>query len=230
MPQLIDIAITMALCFAAWGFFYAGMHRRFGVNYTRHFLLTTCYFLAVGACLLIGFWNYFVPVLSDFSPVPLVVLALFMAVQAFWYIYLPRHLREPTEYFERYPDRYFLKIEWRRLISKSADIFAQQIFIVLLVVLLRDEGLSLYQLWGAFGLLFMLLHVPLIASERGAWPSWLFAGIVIVFSFVFPTMILLVPYGFACNILLHWLFYTVTATVFWFRHDTVALSGARLQV
>jgi hypothetical protein len=220
VPGSIDITATMALCFAAWGFFYAGLHRRWGINYTNYFLITTTYFLAVGAVLLIGFWSYFVPVLENVSSVPLVTLCIFMFLQVLVCIYIPKYVREPKEYFERYPDRYFLKIGWRRLIAKSADIVAQQVFIILLVVLLKDEGLSLLELYLVFGVLFMLLHVPLIASEKGSWVSWLFVGIVIAFSIIFPTFILFVPYGFIYNIELHWFFYTGTAVVFWLTYDS----------
>jgi hypothetical protein len=215
----LNLGITMALCFTAWGLFYAGLYRKLGIDYTRRFLLTTGYFFTVAIIALVIFRQLLTPILTDISMPPLVTLTLFMIFQTILYVLLPRYIRKPEEYFNRYPDRYFLKIDWRRLISKSADIVAQQFIILVLVLSLHDAGIPLPQLCLLFGFLFMLLHIPLIASERGAWTSWLFATIVVVFSIIFPVLILTVSYGFIYNIVLHWLFYTVTAIVFWFWYD-----------
>lgn len=149
---------------------------------------------------------------------PFVMLGLFIFAQVLLHVFFPRFVRKPKEYFARYPDRYYLKIDLRRLVSKSMDIMAQQVFIVVLVLLLYEAGLSFYKLLVVFGILFALLHVPLIASERGAWPSWLFAGIVVLFSVIFPTLILTVPYGFIYTYMIHWSFYMSIAVIFWIAY------------
>jgi len=204
----------MIMCNAAFGIFFIFLHRS-GVNYIDHFLWTASYFLFIAIITSLLFWSYIVTALHGFTATPFIVLWIFMLAQVILYIHLPRYLREPKEYFEKYPDRYYLKIDWKRLISKSMDIVAQQVFIVLLVTFLKDAGLSLPEIIFSFTFLFALLHIPLIASEWGAWPSWLFGGIVIVFSIIFPILILKVQYGFIYNIIIHWLFYTVTAVIFW---------------
>ncbi|MDP3645502.1 MAG: hypothetical protein Q8R25_00235 [bacterium] len=231
MEQLLNIAVVMTLCFTAFGGFHLFMHKR-GINYVDHYFLVAGYFLSVATLSTLIFWQSIILVLQDFSATPLIVLTLFMFCQIVLYMYLPKYFCESAEYFVKYPDRYYLKIDWRRLVSKSMDILAQQVFIVLLVLFLQDAGLSLIQIIMAFTFLFGLLHVPLIAHERGAWPSWLFAGIVVVFSIIFPILILKVQYGFVYNYMIHWLFYTVTATSFqiWYAKRNVSLgSGSRIQ-
>jgi hypothetical protein len=208
----------MSLCFAAWGFFYTVLHRG-GIDYIRYYLWTSSYFFLVGSTLCFLFLPYITQALQDFTPTPFALLGIFALAQLGWCLYFPFYVKKPTAYFKKYPDRYYLEIDWRRLVSKSMDIFAQQVFIVLLVMFLKDAGLPFYQILIAFGVLFALLHAPLIASERGAWPSWLFAGIVVVFSVIFPTLVLYVPYGFVYNYILHWLFYIAVASVFWITHN-----------
>lgn len=214
----------MTLCYLTWGGFFFCLYRR-GIDYTRHFLLTTTYFLSAGTLMALVFLPYLIGVVRDFTATPFIVLCIFMLAQIPVYTFLPTRLREPDEYFRRYPDRYYLRLDWRRLISKSADILAQQVFIVLLVTFLRDADLPFYQILAAFGILFMLLHIPLVASERGAWPSWLFAGAVVAFSVVFPTLILEVRYGFVYNYMIHWSFYTLTAVIFWVRRARLPENG-----
>jgi len=215
LEQLPNIALCMTICFATWGIFYNVLYRRWGIDYTRQFWWTTAYFIGSAAVTSIIFWEHISRVLQNFTALPLMVLGIFMLFQLVLYVYIPKWLHEPKDYFEKYPDRYYLKIDWRRLISKSADIGAQQILIVLLVLFLQDAGLPLYQLVLWFFVLFVLLHVPLIASEWGRWPSGLFAGAVVAFSASFPLLILYVPYGFVYTFILHWLFYTLTGLVFW---------------
>lgn len=212
--QLSNIIECLALCYALWGGFFIGLYRR-GIDYSNRFLWTGSYFLAAAALLALIFFPYIAQVIVPFAAPPIIVLCVFMAAQALVYVYLPRVRAEPHGYFERYPDRYYLQLDWRRLISKSADLIFQQAFIVLFVMFLHDAGLSLYQVILGFGLLFALLHVPLIVREGGAWPSWYFAGAVVAFSIVFPPLILTVPYGFVYAYIIHWMFYTLAALVFW---------------
>ncbi len=211
----LNIAVTFALCYAAWGIFFVFLHPR-GVNYTSRFLFTTGYFIGATALLALLFWSYLAEVLKAPQLLPLAGLALFMLAQLWWCKNAPHYIQESKTYLEQYPNRDYLSLNWRRLISKSADIANQQVFIILFVLFLNNLGLELYQLIIAFGILFALLHIPLFILEWGKWPMWLFGGAVVVFSLVFPPLILYVPYGFIYNIIIHWLFYTATATSFWF--------------
>jgi hypothetical protein len=213
LHTILLILLDLGLCFATFGFFYLGMHRR-GIGYVENFQLTTLYFLVVAF-----FTSYlFIDVLARIphlvTPTSLAVLSFFMLAQFVVTLSLTWRIGEPREYFLQFPDRYYLRIHWKRLISKSADIFAQQVFIVVLVMLLQDLGLSLFGITGSFFLLFALLHIPLISSEWGRWPAWLFGSIVVVFSILFPFMILRVPGGAVYNMIAHWLFYMITAIIF----------------
>lgn len=185
------------------------------MDYTANYIAAAVYFFFVAVGIAFVFWDQIMQVIQEFTPTPVFVLAAFMTAQAFWYAYFPGFFRTPVEYFQQYPERDYLKLNVRRLFSKSADIFAQQVFIILLVVFLRDAGLSLPLIIIGFTILFALLHIPLIVSEWGVWPAWAFGGAVIVFGLIFPIVILWMPYGFIYNIILHWLFYTVMSSFFW---------------
>lgn len=208
----------MALCFLAWGLFHAYLYRR-GMDYVQNYLRVLTYFTLVAALLGGIFWSNLQPLFEEFALAPIVALGVFVAVQIAFCLYVPRYGSVPREYLVEYPDRYFLEVGWRRLISKSADIAAQQVFIMLLVVFLRDAGLTFPQLVGSFLFLFALLHLPLIIREKGRWPSWLFAGAVLAFSATFPYLLLYVPYGFVYTYMTHWVFYMTTALVFLIKYN-----------
>lgn len=218
MTTLIHIGTTMALCYAAWGIFFVFLHSR-GVDYVRHYWWTTGYFLSFAIGMSLLFWGYISNIIQNVAPTPLITFGVFMLSQLVLYVYVPKYIHEPAAYLQQHKNRDYLKINWRRLISKSADIVAQQVFIILLVLFLQEAGLTLPQTIAAFGVLFMLLHIPLLVNEWLRWPMWLFGGIVLAFSAIFPVLILTLNYGFVYNIILHWLFYTATAIIFWTQYN-----------
>ena len=211
---LSNLGVTLALCYGAWGFFHGFLHKR-GVTFESGYVWTSSYFLGVAAVLAAIFWSSLGPVVSNYELTPLLVLTVVLCAVLLIQLQLPKYVQEPRNYFEVHPNRYYLKLGWRRFVSKTVEIAAQQVFIVVLVVLLRDLGLRLPELIIIFGMLFFFLHIPLLTIERGRWPMWAFLGAVIGFSIIFPYFILYVPYGFAYNIAIHWLFYSFMAVTFW---------------
>ena len=190
------------------------MHKK-NADYIQHFLLTAIYFLCVAIFTSLIFRDHIVRAIQNFTATPFIVLGFVILAHIILYIYIPKYLREPKEYFEKYPKRQYLKIDKRRLVSKSLDILSQQIFVVLLVMFLQDASLSLHQIIIAFAIIFGLVHAPLIVVERGTWPSWYFTVFSILSAIIFPTLILKVQYGFVYSYIVHWVFYTFTAVGFW---------------
>lgn len=213
MSPYLGILTCMTMCFATFGGFRFLLHAR-GIDYIQYFWITALYFFSAAAVTMLVFGSRMLEIARDFSWTPVVMLFFCMAALLAIHIVVPRLVAAPEAYFNTYPDRYYLRIDWRRFISKSADILAQQVFIILIVLFLRDAGLSLLQIPLVFFVLFGILHIPLIVSESGIW-RWVFSGIVVVFSFGFPVLILTVHYGFVYTYLLHWLFYIVMSLSFW---------------
>jgi hypothetical protein len=210
MEQIENVVAAMTIWSVGWGFFFFFMHKK-KIDYVSHFFWTAGYFLFVAIITCIIFWSYISKVIQGFVIAPFIVLGIVIMTTVILYICLPKYFQQPEEYFEKYPNREYLKIDWRRLVSKSTDILAQQVFIVLLITFLSDAGLLLHQVIIAFLILFGLLHIPLITQEHGAWPSWLFGGAVVTFSIIFPLLILNIHYGFVYTYIIHWLFYVFVA-------------------
>lgn len=207
----------MALCFVGWGGYYFLLQRR-GIDFEHRHWITTLYFVVVGTVVAVTFRDYTIRALVPFAAVPVIVAALYLLAQYWVNVWLQTKFVVPTEYLARFPDRNYLSVSNTRLIAKSVEILAQQVFIVLLIMFLRDAGLSLVQIVLGFMFLFGILHIPLIQSEWGKWPAAAFAGAVIGFSLVFPVIILTIPYGFMYTFVIHWLFYVVLAVSFLYRY------------
>ena len=214
MEQLSNILIWAAVWSISWGIFFFLLYKK-GLDYIKHFHWTAAYFVCVAIVTFFIFRAHVARILQNFSATPLIVLGVVIFIHIILYTYLPKYLKEPKDYFEKYPKRQYLKIDRRRLLSKSMDILAQQVLVVLLVIFLKDAGLSLYQIIFAFAVIFGLVHAPLILFERGTWPSWYFTVFSILSAIIFPILILKVQYGFVYSYIVHWVFYTFTAVGFW---------------
>lgn len=214
LEQLPNILIWTILWVTSWGIFFLLVYKK-NLDYIKYFIWTATYFLSIAIITSLVFRDYITRVLQNFTTTPLVILGIVVLIHIILYIYLPRYFKEPKNYFEKYPKRQYLKINPRRLVSKSMDILSQQVFVILLVMFLQDADLTLNQIIIAFVVIFGLVHMPLILTERGAWPSWYFIVSSILSAIIFPTLILKIQYGFVYSYIFHWTFYTFTAIGFW---------------
>ena len=212
VEQLPNIIIRAIIWGVSWGIFFLYVYKR--IDYIKHFVWTAVYFLAIAVITILIFKDHIFRIIQNFTSTPLVILGIVTLAHIALYFYIPKHYQEPKEYFERYPKRTFLTIDFRRMVSKSMDLFAQQVFIVLLASFLKDAGLSLVHIIATFAVIFGAVHAPLIIFERG-WPTWYFTVFSILSAVIFPVLILKIHYGFVYSYIVHWVFYTLTAVVFW---------------
>jgi hypothetical protein len=191
-----------------------GVLIRKGFDYVRHYIWTTFYFAAAaaGTCLL--FRSYLGRILHP-SLLSIVILLVVIFAQITVYSVAAKFLVMPEEYFLRYPSRRFLLLDIRSLSYKTMDIVSQQILIVLLVLFLHDAGLTVWQTIVAFALIFTVFHIPLILLEKGEWVGWYLTGFALLSAVLFPVLVLKTPGGSLYTFIIHWLFYSITAIVFW---------------
>jgi hypothetical protein len=93
---------------------------------------------------------------------------------------------------------------------KPFDIFVQQLLIVLLVKKLSECGMSLREITILFVFGFGLIHIPqILKTDLVVGLSYIL--IAIIFSFIFPRMILRVRNGYLYNYMIHIGFYDLVA-------------------
>ena len=146
MPKeqlLFDFIEWTFLWILFWGIFKLFLSKY--INYIKHYILTALYFLTITIIVTFIFKDDLVETITKFSITPFIILGLVIVLHIFLYLYIPKHIKEPKEYFEKYPERQYLTLNFKRLFSKSIDILAQQIFIVLLSIFLQSAGLNLIQ-------------------------------------------------------------------------------------
>jgi len=212
----------------SWGIFFLYIFKK--VDYIKNFLFTSAYFLATALITISVFAGHIGRAIEGFVWPPIIALVVFLGVQICVFYFVPKYVREPRGYLENHPTRQFLHPNFRRLFSKSFDILAQQVFVLLLVMFLQDASLALGQIILFFAIIFGAVHVPLIMIDRGAWQSWFFSIFSVISAFVFPVLIAKIHYGFVYSYIVHWSFYLITTTVFlvWQERQSVKIIKANI--
>lgn len=97
---------------------------------------------------------------------------------------------------------------------KPLDVFVQQLLIILLVSKLHMYHMSIKHITALFVFGFGLIHIFQV-FKTDAFVGIAFAVIAIIFSFIFPNMILKVRNGYMYNYLIHLGVYDLIALLVW---------------
>lgn len=210
--QLGNITLWVVLWLVFWGGYFYFYHP---VRFAGHPHVVALYFFAAGVIALAIFKEHFLPLLKNITRASFYLASLFLLLRLCFYVYAPYVIPEPTEYISRHPYEVFLQRGAARFFITLFEIFFQQIFVVALVMFLKEAGLPLSRIMLCFAAIFGAAHTPLVIIAHGFWSSWYFLGFSVVSAFVFPPFILKVRSGFVYSYIAHWIFYTASAVGFW---------------
>lgn len=200
-----------------WGLW---LRTRDKVNYIQKFHITTIYFLFISLVIVIFFRSYYASLLTRFSPMPYVVLLGSFLLSVVIYYLFNTFFQKPIKIFEKFPNfTQAIQMDYRYLVAKNAEILFQEVMIVLLILFLKDAGISPFYIILLFFIIFGLLHliwfllllrIKKVPKTFGIY----FLVVSLVGSFLFPQIILRIPYGFVYNFALHSFFYTIFGAFF----------------
>lgn len=201
-----EIFIFIVLQFLGWGGFF--LLRFFGINYLDSYLITTIYFILLIGLFIYLFKDEIKPGIYLPSRVQILLVILLYFFLLLFYSILD-NIPKISSILDVNPGLYVLITENVYILTKSLEIFYQQITIAILVFLLNFRlNLTTKKITHIFTTVFVLLHLFNLL-----YMPLIFAIIFILGSFVaglvFPKMIIKNRDGFIYTYLLHWLFYVV---------------------
>ena len=143
------------------------------------------------------------------------ILLVFLFVVLFPFIF--HILRTKTEKQEwlanMYPDEPLLSPEEQFILGKTGDVIAQDFAVGILILLLAGAGVSYPVIVGIFVVLFALAHVYIFATSGFFWGLY-YVTYALLAGFVFPFFVLFTSGGIAYVMVVHMLFYVVSAALF----------------
>lgn len=227
MSSSFEFGILVAAWLGGWGLAFWLLKR--GITYVDHYLILSAMFLAISALLVAVFWRRYAPLTSHVAVLPFLVLLLAIVVTVALYTVCPRYFNRPDALIAKHPEEFYLRMDYRYLVSKSFELLFQQLIIVALTLLLAAAGLTMTGVALAFLGLFGVLHLPMLRIV-GKGIGKYYALAAATFAVVFPVLILRVHYGFVYSYAVHWFAYTLAALIAWIHAGRAPEAGMPVPV
>ena len=112
-----------------------------------------------------------------------------------------------------FPEQGMLTLEERYIIAKIGDVIFQQLIAGAMIFLLLAHGFVYPQIVGIFLVLFTLAHLYIFRTAGFFWGMH-YTAYAALGGFAFPFLIIYVPGGVGYAIILHMLFYVLSAAYF----------------
>jgi hypothetical protein len=178
-----------------------------GINYFHKFYIVAIYYLI---CSALAFLFYRDLVCSYFQKANTWLVLILIGVVALSLLIIP-HLdkkwRIPKNFSAKQNRLFFLRMDYRMLTAKVADIFFQEIMILALLLILSGGGVRFEVISWIFVLVFPVAHLLLIFTE--GWFSLFYILSALLGSIFLPLVILKTDSGFYWAIASHWVIYLV---------------------
>jgi hypothetical protein len=208
---IVGIVLVVALARTVhWRLF----QQYFKVTYTNSPVWTFLYFGAVSFLLIAIFPELTVRLFHAVTPVGYLIL-LFLFVVAFPATY--RLLREtvgvPKWLADMTPDEPILTLGERFILAKVADVLMQELAAGMIILTLSASGVTYPFIVLVSIIVFGAAHLYIFATSGFFWGLY-YTTYGALAGFAIPFLILFVPAGIAYALVLHMLFYVLSAALF----------------
>ena len=215
MIPIIIVKIIIWLILWAVGWFGFFLLNKKGIDYIKKYLITVTYFLGLSALIIIYFREDFKQILNTpFNILPIIFLIVLFIINILTYYLVKKNHKKPVQLIKNNPHGFYLRLDYRYLVSKSFEILFQQILIILLVIWLRQAQFNIYEIILSFAIIFGAGHIYLLYHR-----TKIFGRLVVISSIIsaliFPILIMYVQYGFVYSYIIHWIFYISIGLFFW---------------
>ena len=219
---IAELGILACLWLAGWGVAFWLIRK--GITYVENYLITSLAFLSFSALLVVSFGRRYEPLTRNPTALPFLVLLLAVVVTIALYAVCPRYFKRPDALIAKHPEEFYLRMDYRYLVSKSFEVLFQQLVIVALTLLLAATGLTRTGIVLAFLVLFGLLHLPMLRVIGGGLGIY-YTIASATLAVVFPLLILRVHYGFVYSYAAHWFSYMLAGALAWGLYNGTTRRG-----
>ncbi|MDO8556328.1 MAG: hypothetical protein Q7R96_04105 [Nanoarchaeota archaeon] len=212
MTLLTTFTIWLLLWIIVFGIFFVMKLNGKGVTYVHNYGLTVIFFI-LSTILAINIFDF------PFEKIAITPLAISSLIALYilslsTYSLAKKLLKPPQTLLKKYPDHYWITLDYRYLISKSFEILFQQTMIIIGVWMLYNAGFSLLKTITYFFIIFGFIHLIGI-STAGKTMGIFYLLASLIGALFFPILIIASPDGFIYSYIVHFLFYIIAGIVVW---------------
>lgn len=192
------------------------------IYFEKHFKLTFAD-APIWSLFYFGLWTIIVTILFPQHMVYLFgsisflgyISLIFLLLGVFPFIYhtLRKRIGSPKWLALLFPGQGMLTLEERYIVAKIGDVIFQQSIAGVLIITLASAGVIYPHIVIIFVLLFALAHLYIFRTAGFFWGMH-YTAYATLSGFAFPFLILFIPAGIAYTIILHMLFYVLSAAFF----------------
>ena len=132
MAIVLDIVVWILLWIIPFGLL--SFITKKGITYNKNYGWLVIFFLFFTLLAGVYFRDLLKMVDGTFTSIPFVVLVLVYLVTSLAYAFSHKYIQSPSRLIERYPQQFFIQMDYRYLVSKSFDILFQQMMILMPVI------------------------------------------------------------------------------------------------
>jgi len=210
VPVIVIVAIVTAARTVQWVL----LTKRLKVGYSNAPVWTLFYFGTVAAVLGLAFPALLAELFAGVTPLGyLILLFLFVVVFPSFYLALRFTVGAPKWLIEIMPDEPILSLGERFILAKVADVAMQEFAAGMIILLLSAGGVSYPAIVLACILLFGGAHLYIFLTSGFFWGLY-YTTYGALAGFAIPFLVLFVPGGIAYALVLHMLFYVLSAALF----------------
>ena len=213
---MVSFNVYILIWFLSWFLGWLGLYLipKNKRDYINNFVTVSLYFSFISFIIIYLFEGALSTLYQRLTVFPIIILIIFFIANFLTFFISNNLLRKPIEFLEKYSNVDFIKMDYRYLVSKSFEIFFQQVLIISLVFLLHNQGLNIILITLIFIVLFGFAHIPILRLRKDFFGYLIFIAAMFS-SFFFPILIINFKYGYVYTYILHWLFYTNTGVLTW---------------
>ena len=150
------------------------------------------------------------PYFADISIVPFITILVFYILSIYLFSLIRKKYSKVIEkIYSINPNHKTIKFDNKFLISKSSQIFLQQILLMLLISVFQNAGYNGFSIILISTVLFALSHMHKPLKLGKVYGVYLIACSIFI-GFVSSALILFLPYGIIYSFIIHWYSYIFT--------------------
>lgn len=213
--MILNIYFWLFCWLISWGLFYL-ISYKLRSNFLKNFKAISLILITLGFFNFLIFQREVLFFLKKLNYLSTLLFVLFFILEIAIIYFSRKKLQRPVGFISRFPNQFFLRMDYRYLISKWSEIFFQQILIIALVYIIYFS--STLNIYLVFLIIFGLSHIPVIYFTNWRWGIY-FTVMASISAFIFPVLILKFDYGFIYSFIIHSAFYSLSGLFLWIKEN-----------
>jgi hypothetical protein len=207
----------LILYFIPWGIWEL-VKKKHDKHYITSPLYSFFYFIIWSGLAILLYWDLLSALKFSVSFCLVTLFILIWLVTIHIYNFIPKFYKRPDYLIKKYKNFKYLHMSKKFLWSKNGDLIFQQVMFAAMIIFV-NQYISLVYIIILFTFIFVIMHSVLSRFGKLITVYYLWASITA--GILFPIFIITLENGIIYSYLVHFIFYTMSATLAWLYKEVL---------